>query len=97
MKGAALAGIALIVAVVVVVAILRPAGDSDRVAEGRPIERLPPNGVAVPLSIASDCSQNVERELTSFLASVPDGSNVWFPRDRATPRRVASRFATSAT
>jgi hypothetical protein len=38
----------------------------------------PPEEYAVPASIAADCSRPVETELTSFLATVPDGSTVTF-------------------
>lgn len=81
MKRPVLAGLAAIVAAGIVVAILRFAADGDGPAERQPFERLPPNGRAVPTSIASDCSKNVEVELNRFINSVPDGTNVQFPRD----------------
>src|SRR4051794_40510241 len=71
---------ALGLAVAVAAGVVRVSGD-DGPSAGRPIEDLPANGHAVPLSIASDCSQDVERELTGFFAGVPDGSDVQFPRD----------------
>jgi hypothetical protein len=81
MKRPVLAGIAAIVTVAIVVAILSAAGDGDRVAEGRPVEHLPADGRAVPMSIASDCSKDVEVELSRFINGVPDGTNVQFPQD----------------
>jgi hypothetical protein len=80
MRRPVLVGFAVLAALGLAVAVVRWAHD-DGPTPGRPIEDLPANGRAVPLSIASDCSQNVERELTAFFAGVPDGSDVQFPRD----------------
>jgi hypothetical protein len=78
MRRAVLAGIALLVVAAAVVAILRSVGGGP--GPGRPVEDLPRNGRAVPLSIPSDCSQNVEAQLSRFINGLPDGTNVQFPR-----------------
>jgi hypothetical protein len=72
-----LAAIAVVIALgVVVLVIVRPGG--------RPAE--PGHGFArgvgaVPRSIASDCSRNVQLELSRFIATVPAGTRVRFPKD----------------
>ena len=68
----ALIGAAVLTVVVVAVLVAQPTGRVE----------APPVGTdAVPASIASDCSQDVEAELNAFFARVPDGATVRFPSD----------------
>ncbi len=70
--------ISLVVAVLAVVALVAvvlvlPADESP--------SRLPAGTVAVPASIAADCSRDVHVELSRFINGVPAGSTVRFPSD----------------
>jgi hypothetical protein len=73
--GAVAAAVALIVAAVLLLA-------RDDAPRGKGSAAVPPTGTdAVPQSIASDCSKNVQVELSSFINGVVDGRRVSFPKD----------------
>jgi hypothetical protein len=68
-RRAALAAAGLLV--LVVAAVLLLTGDDDLKPATGPH--------AIPASIAADCSKDVQRELSAFIASVPAGATVRFP------------------
>jgi len=72
MKRAVLAAVALLAAAGVAVVLLGSGGEDE------PVPARGPG--AVPASIASDCSKNVEAELSRFINGVADGTTVRFPR-----------------
>jgi hypothetical protein len=57
-------------------------GSPTPTASATPTQTSTPSGIAVPTSIAADCSVDVAPALTSWIASVPDGSTLLFGSGR---------------